>query len=114
MCRYSSSAIVYYVALPIPKELLRLSVEPSLGSDPPVRLNLHRKTNTGIRICIHMWYAGFEPAIQVSSENIFAVYYSHNTTAACHNLSTTILQHAANKSTAGRATSFPWFRLFTR
>jgi len=35
---------MYYVTLPIPKELLRLIVEPSLSSDPPVRLHLHRKT----------------------------------------------------------------------
>jgi len=64
-------------------------------------------------MCIHMPYAGFEPAIPVNSVNIFAVCYRHNTTAACHNLSATTLQPAANKYTAVPATSIPWFRLFT-
>ena len=65
-------------------------------------------------MCIHMRYAGFEPAIPVNSVNTFAVYHSHNTTAACHNLSATSLHRAANKCTAGRAASAPWFRLFAR
>jgi len=65
-------------------------------------------------MCIHMRYGGFEPAIPVDNVNIFAVYYSQNTTAACHNLSATTLQPAANKYTAVPASSVPWFRLFTR
>jgi len=36
---------MYYVPLPIPKDFLRLFVEPLWGSDPPVRLQLQRKTH---------------------------------------------------------------------
>jgi hypothetical protein len=97
---------MYYVPLPIPKELFRLFVEPSLGSDPPVRLHLHTKKIRGIHICIHMRYAGFQPAITVDSVNIFAVYYSHNTSS--------ILQRAATTYTPCRAAFVPRFRLFTR
>jgi hypothetical protein len=64
-------------------------------------------------MCIHMRYAELEPAIPVDSVNIFAVFYSHNTTAACHILSATTLP-AASKYTAVPAASVPWFRLFTR
>jgi hypothetical protein len=61
-----------------------------------------------------MRYGGFEPTIPVDNVNNFAVYYSHNTTAACHNLSATTLQLTANKYTAVPASSIPWIRLFTR
>jgi len=61
-------------------------------------------------MCIHMRYAGFEPAISI---DIFPVYYSHNT-AACNGLSGTTLQPADNKCADVRAASIPWFHLFTR
>jgi hypothetical protein len=48
-----------------------------------------------------MRYAGFEPAIPVDSVNIVVVYYSRITTAACHTLSATTLQPAANKYAVG-------------
>jgi len=63
---------------------------------------------------LHMRYAGFEPTIPVDSVNIFPVYYSHNTTAACNSLSGSTLQHAGNKYTDVRAASIPRFHLFTR
>lgn len=62
---------------------------------------------------IHMHYAVFKPAIPVESVNIFAVYYSHNPTAACHSLSTT-LQPAASKYPAVAAASIPWVHLLAR
>jgi hypothetical protein len=65
-------------------------------------------------MCIHMRYEGLKPAISVDSVKIFAVYYRHNTTDACHNLSTTTLHRAANKSTDVPAAPVPWLRLFTR
>ena len=65
-------------------------------------------------MCIHMRYAGLDHAIPVNSVNIFAVYYSHNTTASCHNLSATSLQLAASKPTGVPGASAPWFRLFAR
>ena len=65
-------------------------------------------------MCIHKGHAGFEPTIPVDSVNIFPVYYSHNTTAACNSLSGTTLQPAANKYTAVRAASISRFHLFTR
>ena len=61
-----------------------------------------------------MLYGGSEPAIPAHSVNIFAVYYSHNITAACHNLSATTLQPAANKYTDVPPAFIPWFRLFNR
>jgi hypothetical protein len=62
-----------------------------------------------------MGYVGLEPAIPLDSVNIFAVCYSHNTTAACHNLPATTLQPAANKYTAAiAAASLPRFLLSTR
>ena len=72
------------------------------------------KQITGICLCINMRYAGFEPAIAGDNVNTFAVYYRHNTSAACHNLSATTLQHAANQYTDVRAAFVPWFRLCTR
>ena len=47
-----------------------------------------KKTQESIFV-VHMRYAVFEPAIPFDSVKIFAVYYSQNTTAACHNLSPT-------------------------
>jgi hypothetical protein len=58
-----------------------------------------------------MLYAGFEPAILVDSVNIFAVYYSHNTTAACFSPT---LEPTEYKRTAVPAAFFPWFRFSTR
>ena len=105
---------MYYVPLPIPKELLRLFVEHLWGSDPPVRLHIHRKHNTGICMCIHMRYAGFEPAIPVDSVNIFPVYYSQNTPPDWNSLSDNTSQLAANKYRDVPPASIPRFRLFTR
>ena len=101
-------------SLPISKELLRLFIETLWENDPPVRLHIHRKTKHRKCNCIHMRYAGFEPAIPIHSVNIFSVFYSHNTTAACHNSSATTLQPAAHKYTAVPPASKPWILLSTR
>ena len=61
---YPSWAIMYFVPLPIPKELLRLFVEHLWVSDPPVRLHLHRKHNTGICTNLHMRLLDSNPRSQ--------------------------------------------------
>jgi hypothetical protein len=61
-----------------------------------------------------MRHAGFEPAIPLDNVNIFAVCYSHNTTADGRSHSATTLQPAANKYTAVAAAPVPRFRLSTR
>jgi len=114
VCCFSPSTNMFYVSLPIPKELLRFYVEPLVGSDIPVRLHLHRKRNTGFRMCIHMRFARFDHAIPVNSVNMFTVYYSYTRTAVCHNLSATILHRAACQYTAVPSASVPWFRFFTQ
>jgi hypothetical protein len=105
---------MHYVPLRKPKELPRHFVEPLWGVTQPHASTYTEKQNAAIRMCIQMRCAGFEQAIPVDSVNIFAVYYSHNTRAACHNLSATTKQPPANKYTAGHSASVPWYRLFTR
>jgi len=61
-----------------------------------------------------MRYEEIEPAIPVHTVNIYAVYYSHNITADCHNLSATTSQPAANKYTGVPPAFTLWFRLFNR
>jgi hypothetical protein len=55
----------------------------------------------GTRMCMHMRYVGFKPAISVDIVNNFSVSYSQTTTAALHNLYANNLQQpTANNHTA--------------
>jgi hypothetical protein len=101
----------YYVPVPNSKK----KIFGPLWGVTHTYVSIHtEKRNIGIWVCIHMRFAGFEPAIPVYSINNFSVLYRHNSSTALHNLYASNWESTADNLTAVPTAQVNWYRLYVR